>query len=193
MNQDYTLFRNRGSQYTTRNLKYPDSKEVEGRRREKTLVDWILIVGSASLILYFAWGCTGSVRGLASATPLPDPCTLTDVICEGEAKEPIKEAKKIKAYVTEYNKESSCHYPDGRGGCKTASGAIARLGMVACPRTIALESQVIIGGEHYVCADRYAEWVDVDRGLPTFDVWTDGSTEEALAFGLQIKEVEIIE
>jgi 3D (Asp-Asp-Asp) domain-containing protein len=128
------------------------------------------------------------------AETVPDICGLNDVICEGEVKEPIKKIKYITAYVTKYNKESSCHFPDGKGGCFTASGKVVNQGMVACPKGFLFGRRITIEGlGSYICEDKYEQHLDSIRGYPTFDIFTEETTQEALAWGLRKMTVGIIE
>ncbi len=179
MKRDYTYFKNTG---------------VEGRHRSPTLCDWLIWIGCAFIALILGailfWVILVPHEAKGAIDPL---CGLEVVVCEGEYNPPIKNVKYVESYVTEFNKESSCHYPDGKGGCLTASGRKAESGIVACSNSFRLGTRVNIGGVVYECQDRYAKWVDALRVLPTYDIWTDGTTQDALKFGLQKQVVEIIE
>jgi len=69
----------------------------------------------------------------------------------------------------------------------TASGTEVRYGIAACPRDIPFGTKIKIDGKTYICEDRLNKKYD-DR----FDIWFP-SRREALDYGLQQKEVIIIE
>ena len=87
------------------------------------------------------------------------------------------EGKKIKAVITKYSREDSCHNPkvvNGKTLCLTAIGRDTKEGTtVACPRNIKLGTKVEIMGKTYVCEDRYSAYLDEKRGLPTFDIFLE--------------------
>jgi 3D (Asp-Asp-Asp) domain-containing protein len=94
------------------------------------------------------------------------------------------------AWVTNYTASSSCHYPVN-GGCLTASGEIAKVGITAaCPRSIKLGSRIEIGGKKYICQDRYAKWLDKRQG-DTYDIFVS-DVKTAIKFGKQKKEVKVL-
>lgn len=96
--------------------------------------------------------------------------------------------KTIRAYITSYSKDDSCHYE----GCKNASGKVPTKGSIACPRFLKLGSMVRINKKEYTCDDRYALWVDQIRKYPTFDVWTEEGSAVALEMGRTIMNVEVL-
>lgn len=56
----------------------------------------------------------------------------------------------VSAVVTAYSEIDSCHYEN----CVMASGVPAYIGAVACPRSIPLNTKVVIEGKKYNCEDR---------------------------------------
>ena len=66
--------------------------------------------------------------------------------------------------TTSYSEIDSCHYK----GCKMASGKRAYVGAVACPRAWELGQRIMLGGQEYVCEDRYnanlSDRIDVFQG-----------------------------
>jgi hypothetical protein len=147
-------------------------KGVEGRKADReplSLLFWLIacwFVAMAALCWYLV---------------LPKPAQGSPFINQLPLSAD-KSHKYVEAYITKYNNRGI-----------TASGEITELGFVACPRDIAIGRSVFIGGIPYICKDRYATWVDKSRDLPTFDIWTTESDQEALAFGIHKEQVEIIE
>lgn len=179
------------------------NRGVEGKKREKTLLDWIIVIAFffalALIVVYLAqnWFIRGAEAKDDKGYPeqvynFPPPCTLDAVECEGEIKEPIKQVRYEEVYITYYSKADSCHYPKGEG-CLTSSGKIAQIGFIACPRSLLLGTKVIVNNSEYICEDRYAKWVDDNRDLPTIDIWTDKESDWARKQGLQKATVEIID
>jgi hypothetical protein len=164
------------------------NRGVQGRRRP-----WIIVVGFPILcaiflevaifyILLVLYEAAGEVL-----TPLPPLCAHEDIVCEGEQMPIIKQVRYVEAYITHYTNADCTN-----SKCLTASGDITKKNGAACPRNLPLGQKILIGGERYMCNDRYATWLDSVRDLPTFDIWTDETTEEALAFGKQKMIVGII-
>jgi hypothetical protein len=117
-----------------------------------------------------------------SLIPLPPLCAHADIVCPGEYNPPIHKVKYVEAYIT--------HYRD-RG--ITASGQLTYEGGVACPRSYAFNTKVLIAGTTFVCNDHYAKWVDENRGEETFDIYVNETIAQALQFGIHKEKVEIIE
>ena len=160
-------------------IKYPATKEVYGRRRDPSFCDWIIIIGTSilapliiGLFLFWLLLCPHDAGGqtLNHLTPSAD-----------------KPHKYVEVLITYYGKESCTNKE-----CRTASGEVAHVGGVACERSIKLGTTIIIGGERYVCNDRYALWLDKKRLYPTVDIYTDASESVSLAFGLHKETVAII-
>src|SRR3990167_1965141 len=74
----------------------------------------------------------------------------------GETFEWEYEPTKIQAEVSAYSEIDSCHYQN----CIMANGKPAKVGYVACPRSVALGTIVELLGTTYECGDRTAKWVD---------------------------------
>jgi|GEM_PF-3462756 len=91
------------------------------------------------------------------------------------------------AYVSGYN---TLPYQTDSTPCIAASGddICGRTDVVACPRYIPLRTWIKIDGKYYQCLDRLNIKYD-DR----FDISFDKDVDGALAWGLQYKEILIIE
>ena len=91
------------------------------------------------------------------------------------------------AEITAYSAKDSCHFPN----CVMANGLPAAIGYIACPRNIALGTKVKIEnlGE-FICGDRTAKWVDGRYDI--FMGYSESAYREAINFGKQLLEVEII-
>jgi len=98
-------------------------------------------------------------------------------------------AMMMRAVVTGYSSKDSCHYPVAEG-CLTASGKIAREGMVACSYLHPFGTEFLINGKLYVCEDRYATWLDRMRGLETVDIFM-GYGEEAYGIAKKFGRKEL--
>lgn len=90
------------------------------------------------------------------------------------------------ATITGYSAIESCHY----AGCVMASGVPAYVGAVACPRKLALGTQVRIKGSLYTCEDRTA--LRYDGRYDIFFGYSQESYRKALVFGIQRLEVEVL-
>ena len=99
---------------------------------------------------------------------------------------PILIKEQTYATITAYNTvpEQTDNTP-----CISASGynICGRSDVVACPRSIPLGTWVIIDNEYYQCLDRLALKYD-DR----FDISFDKDVQGALNYGLQYKEITIL-
>ena len=94
----------------------------------------------------------------------------------------------VEAYVTAYSAtETSRHNPGGLN----AMGLKPQWLDVACPRGLRLGQRVEIMGYPFICRDRYAKWLDDERDLPTFDIFST-DYRSALDFGIQKVRVRII-
>jgi len=102
---------------------------------------------------------------------------------------PTDELKIVYAYVSGYN---TVHWQTDSTPCIAASGdnICGRTDVVACPRYIPLGTWVKIDGKNYQCLDRMAEKYTNDN---YFDISFDKNIEKALAWGLQYKEVTILD
>jgi len=88
--------------------------------------------------------------------------------------------------VTAYSALDSCHNPV-EDGCLTASGKIAKVGMVACPYGISFGTKVFIASEWFVCEDRTAK-----KYNGRFDIFLGYGKEahqRAIEFGIRKLEV----
>jgi len=104
------------------------------------------------------------------------------VIYIKEGKDPvwgkIKEPKMIKARITKYAPNDSCHYPAPKGGCYVANyPKIATPGDMACPKEYKFGTKVEYNGTTYTCNDRTANWVQDKWAEPTFDIFVATSAE----------------
>jgi hypothetical protein len=90
------------------------------------------------------------------------------------------------AIVTQYSYADSCHNVV-EGKCLMASGRAVYVGAVACPRFLPLGTKVEVEGEIYRCEDRYATWVDTKRGMPTIDIFVNGTPK-----GNSVKEINVV-
>jgi len=90
----------------------------------------------------------------------------------------IKEPKMIKARITKYAPNDSCHYPAPKGGCYVANyPKIATPGDMACPKEYKFGTKVEYNGTTYTCNDRTANWVQDKWAEPTFDIFVATSAE----------------
>lgn len=89
--------------------------------------------------------------------------------------------------VSHYSEKDSCHYPV-KGGCLTASGKIAKIGMIAT-NLYPFGTKLLIGGQEYIVEDRISK----RYGQTRIDVWT-GYGEEAYqtAKANGIKYLEVV-
>jgi len=91
--------------------------------------------------------------------------------------------------VSAYSELDSCHYPT-KGGCLTASGKIAKVGMVAT-NLHPFGTKLRIGNEIYIVEDRISK-----RYKHRYDLFMGMGEEahrQALNFGIQYFEVEILD
>ena len=95
--------------------------------------------------------------------------------------------RKINA-VSAYSELDSCHYPTSEG-CLTASGKIARVGMVAT-NLYPFGTKLKIGNKIYIVEDRISKKYN-DR-CDIFMGYGKESHQEALKFGIQYLPVEIL-
>ena len=89
--------------------------------------------------------------------------------------------------ITAYSELDSCHYEN----CLTASGKPAYVGGIACPRSWKFGTRVLIGGEIFTCEDRYSK--SLDERIDLFMGYGIEAYEQAIKFGVQEHEVEILE
>lgn len=95
----------------------------------------------------------------------------------------------VEAYVTAYSAtETAQHNPEGLN----AMGLRPQWLDVACPRNLKLGQRVEIMGYPFVCRDRYSVWLDTERDLPTFDIFST-DYQSALDFGIQKVRVRIVD
>ena len=92
----------------------------------------------------------------------------------------------ITATTTMYSKVETCPHNQ----CITASGR--EIGgtdkdVVACPRSIALGTKIIIGNKEYTCEDRTALRYD-----GRFDIWNGADYYGALEYGIQKRKIIIL-
>ena len=99
----------------------------------------------------------------------------------------VETRKTVLATVTGYN---TVHAQTDSDPCISASGhnICGRKNVVACPRSIPLESWIIIDGKYYQCLDRMNA-----RFENNFDISFDKDILGAINFGRQEKSVIIIE
>jgi len=98
----------------------------------------------------------------------------------------VKESKVME--ISAYSELDSCHYPT-KGGCLTASGKIAEVGMVAT-NLYTFGTKLRINGEIYTVEDRISKRYN-DR-IDRFMGYGQRAHDEAIEFGIQHLEVEII-
>lgn len=112
-----------------------------------------------------------------------------------EAEVVAKVSKTVTAVITRYGRADSCHNPktvNGKVLCLTAIGRDTKEGVtVACPKSIKLGTKVQILGRTYTCEDRYADWLDTKRGMPTFDIFLEAENTNKLP-GRQVATVTIL-
>lgn len=94
----------------------------------------------------------------------------------------------FEAYVTAYSRQESCHNP----GCLNAMGRKPKMWDVACPRWLPLGTKVLFMGYQWLCADRYAKWIDSERDLPTFDIFST-DYQSAVDWGLQKATIKVLQ
>lgn len=108
--------------------------------------------------------------------------SATAAISEGVEEDKVPEvpaepARKLKTYrvvVTQYSRADSCHNIRN-GKCLMASGKEVYVGAVACPKFLKLGTVITLHDQEYTCEDRYANWLDGRRGLPTIDVFVESN------------------
>jgi 3D (Asp-Asp-Asp) domain-containing protein len=81
---------------------------------------------------------------------------------------------------------TSAYTCDIGSDCIMANGKVGHVGAVACSRKIPLGSKLRVSGVVYTCEDRLNRRFD-DR----VDIFMD-SRDEAIIYGLQVKEIEIL-
>lgn len=87
--------------------------------------------------------------------------------------------------ISHYSELDSCHYPTD-GGCLTASGKIAKVGMVAT-NLYPFGTRLLIDGKEYVVEDRISKTYN-DR----IDIWVGyGESAHQLALQLGVKELKV--
>lgn len=92
-----------------------------------------------------------------------------------------------KMVVTGYSKIETC--PNRI--CTTASGKVASIGMIACPRKMKFGTVLLIDGSKYTCEDRTA--LRFDGRIDIYFGDTEESYYNALKFGKQLKEIYLYE
>lgn len=95
--------------------------------------------------------------------------------------------KKINA-VSAYSELDSCHYPT-KNGCLTASGKIARVGMVAT-NLYPFGTKLKIGNKIYTVEDRISKKYN-DR-CDIFMGYGEEAYQKALNFGVQYLSIEVL-
>lgn len=139
--------------------------------------------------VFFLFGTVFGPLAHAATAPTGEATDKTDSE-EVVTIEPIDDVVVVSSFhaiVTQYSYEDSCHNVV-EGKCLMASGKPVYVGAVACPRNLKLGTEVQIEGETYRCEDRYATWVDAKRGMPTIDIFVDGSPK-----GNSVKVVNVIQ
>lgn len=133
-------------EYLRRPSEYEKYRATQRKERR------IRILVNAAVILIALAGLVAAVIPsvvVYERNQLPDPCELAVVTC----------GTQVEAYITGYNTvpEQTDDTP-----CIAASGAniCGRDDVVACPRSIPLGTEVLIGGKTYVCEDRLAPKYD---------------------------------
>lgn len=97
-------------------------------------------------------------------------------------------AIEITAYVTAYSAtETARHNPKGLNAMSRKPQWLD----VACPRWLEFGQRVEILGYEFTCRDRYALWLDTERDLPTFDIFST-DYQSAIDWGKQKMKVKII-
>ena len=130
---------------------------------------------------------TGLLMGLAisSGKECPEYFNREDVFLI-TYNSPILIKEQTYATITAYNTvpEQTDNTP-----CISASGynICGRSDVVACPRSIPLGTWVIIDEDYYLCLDRLALKYDY-----RFDISFDKDVQGALNYGLQYKEITIL-
>ena len=99
----------------------------------------------------------------------------------------VETRRNVVATVTGYN---TVHAQTDNDPCISASGhnICGRKNVVACPRSIPLETWIIIDGKYYQCLDRMNK-----RFENNFDISFDKDVLGAINFGRQEKRVIILE
>lgn len=141
----------------------------------------LLLLFMVLLVLMF-YGIAAS----ATVIEIQNPHVSKEVLLLTDSREPEKEVRE----VTAYSELDSCHYPKG-SKCLTASGKIAEVGMVACPRNLALGTKVELLGGIYTCEDRLVK--RYDNRIDVFMGYNQEGYDNAKKFGKQKLEIEIIE
>lgn len=90
--------------------------------------------------------------------------------------------------ISAYSELDSCHYPSSKG-CFTASGKIARVGMVAT-NLYPFGTKLKIGNKIYIVEDRVSK--KYNNRYDIFMGYGEEAHQEALKFGIQYLPVEII-
>ena len=144
------------------------------------------------LAVFFLFGTAFGPLAHAATAPATQASdeSVVEVVAEEASVESIEEVKVISSFhaiVTQYSYADSCHNVV-EGKCLMASGKPVYVGAVACPRNLKLGTEVQIDGSTYRCEDRYATWVDAKRGMPTIDIFVDGSPK-----GNSVKVVNVIQ
>lgn len=144
-------------------------------RLHPILIIWIIAV-SGALIGCFIDNLEFEVKAEYN------PCGLEVVECDGEVKGTIRE-------ISYYSEKDSCHNPVD-GGCLTASGKIAKAGMVAA-NDYDFGTRLKIGGVIYTVEDRISE-----RYSHRIDIWVgmgDEAHQLALSKGIEHLRVEVLD
>lgn len=157
--------------------------EKKGRYTRKTRWGWVL-AGIVSALIIGAYG-VHIAHGMNITAKVLSPCKQVskahydctedmDLLKEWRAWENSQKPLIFKAIQTRYARKDSCHNPKD-GKCLTAIGRDTKEGVtVACPRNIPLGTRLLIEGVgERRCEDRYAKYLDMKRGLPTIDIFTE--------------------
>ena len=202
------------------NTKYLLNHPVEGRKKSDALKGTLVLIALATLLVSACLVAKRAQRLLVPqqqpsvaakvATTTKDvidaPSANCDrvndheTICWGDVTISTISVPVVKNTVTairtKYSRADSCHYPVKKNGktiCLTAIGKDTKEGQtVACPRNIKLGTKVMIEGKVYTCEDRYAQYLDTKRGMPTFDVFAEAENMHKLP-GHKVIEVAILQ
>ena len=130
---------------------------------------------------------TISNDGMAQAEPVAEP--VAELQEEAVVSTPSNRLSIGVKEISAYSELDSCHYLT-KGGCLTASGKIAKVGMVAT-NLHPFGTKLRIGNEIYVVEDRISK-----RYNHRYDLFMGMGEEahrQALNFGIQYLEVEVLD
>ena len=134
------------------------------KRAHSQFLSHLRVSGSIAVLVGLLYG---PMSGVAAAPSLS--------VGETNPKEvAVAVEREFKAVITQYSYADSCHNVR-KGKCLMASGRAVYVGAAACPMSLKLGTQVVVGGVTYTCEDRYATWLDDMRPHPTIDIFVSSN------------------